>query len=160
MIEGAIDLTRTLARGLHPFDLKGEGFTDALRELAATITEGFKTPCTFECARPVEIREPGVATHLYRITQEAITNAVKHSNAKEIIVRLEAGADGLTLTICDDGVGVPPKIPVGMGLRTMTHRASVIGATFRVERQVPCGTRVTCQLPVGSFASETHDTEI
>src|SRR5580693_3674921 len=98
MIEGAIELTRTLARGLHPFELEGEGFTDALRELAATITGGFKTLCTFECDRPVEIGEPGVATHLYRITQEAITNAVKHSNAKSIVVRLETGANGLTLT--------------------------------------------------------------
>jgi signal transduction histidine kinase len=159
MVEGAIDLTRTLARGLHPFDLKGEGFTDALRELAATITEGFKTPCAFECDSPVEIREPGVATHLYRIAQEAITNAVRHSNAKEIVVRLEAGTGGLLLTIRDDGVGMPPKIPGGMGLRTMAYRASVIGATFRVERQLARGTRVTCKLPVGSFTSSTHDTE-
>ncbi len=159
MVEGAIDLTRTLARGLHPFDLKGGGFTDALRELAATITEGFKTPCAFECDRPVEIREPGVATHLYRITQEAVTNAVKHSNAKEIVVRLEAGTDGLTLTISDDGVGMPQEIPGGMGLRTMAYRASVIGATFNVERLLSRGTRVTCKLPNGSFASETHDTK-
>jgi signal transduction histidine kinase len=157
MVGDAIDLTRTLARGLHPLDLKGEGFTDALGELAATITEGFKTPCTFECDRPMEIREPGVATHLYRITQEAITNAVKHSNAKEIVVRLAAGTDGLTLTISDDGVGLPQKIPGGMGLRTMAHRASVIGATFSVERQLSGGTLVTCKLPVGSFASEAHD---
>jgi signal transduction histidine kinase len=161
MVEGAIDLTRTLARGLHPFDLKGEGFTDALRELAATITEGFKTPCAFECDNSVEIREPGVATHLYRITQEAVANAVRHSNAKEIVVRLEAGTNGLTLTICDDGVGLPQKLPggKGMGLRTMAYRASVIGATFNVERQLARGTRVTCQLPVGSFASKTHDTK-
>ena len=149
MVEDAIELTRTLARGLHPFDLKGEGFTDALRELAATITEGFNTPCTFECNEPVEIAEPGVATHLYRITQEAITNAVKHSHAKSIVVRLDAGADGLTLSICDDGVGMPPKIPSGMGLRTMAYRASVIGASFNVARQHSRGTRVTCRLPAG-----------
>jgi len=159
MVEGAIELTRTLARGLHPIELKGEGFTDALRELAATITEGFKTPCAFECDRSVEICEPAVATHLYRITQEAITNAVKHSNAKEIIVRLEEGTDGLTLTISDDGVGAPPKMPGGMGLRTMAYRASVIGATFNVEREPSRGTRVTCKLPDGSFASEIHDTK-
>lgn len=157
LVEGAIDLTRTLARGLHPIELEGEGFTDALRELAGTITEGFKTPCAFECDRPVEIREPGVATHLYRITQEAITNAVKHSNAKKIVVRLEAGPDDLTLTISDDGVGMPPKIPGGMGLRTMAYRASVIGATFSVERLLSRGTRVTCKLPQGSFSSVTHD---
>jgi len=159
MVEGAIDLTRTLARGLHPFDLKGEGFLDALRDLAVTITEGFKTPCTFECDQPVEIIEPGVATHLYRITQEAITNAVKHSHAKSIVVRLEAESDGLTLTISDDGVGMPPKIQGGMGLRTMAYRASVIGASFNVARLASRGTRVTCKLPADGFSSETHDTK-
>jgi signal transduction histidine kinase len=159
MVEGAIDLTRTLARGLHPFDLMGEGFTDALRQLAATMTEGFKTPCTFECDGPVEIREPGVATHLYRIAQEAVTNAVKHSNARAIVVRLERGHDGLTLTVSDDGVGVPPKMPGGMGLRTMAYRASVIGATFNVERQLSRGTRVSCKLPDGSLVSENHVTK-
>jgi signal transduction histidine kinase len=156
MVEGAIDLTRTLARGLHPFDLTGEGFTDALRQLAATMTEGFKTPCTFECARPVEIREPGVATHLYRIAQEAVTNAVKHSNARVIVVRLEAGDGGLTLTVTDDGVGMSPKLPAGMGLRTMAYRASVIGATFTVERHLSRGTRVSCKLREGSFATDIH----
>jgi signal transduction histidine kinase len=159
MVEEAIELTRTLARGLHPFDQKGEGFTDALRELAATITEGFNTPCIFECERPVVICEPGVATHLYRIAQEAITNAVKHSKAKEIVVRLEAGADGLTLTIRDDGVGMAPKMPGGMGLRTMAFRASVIGAFFKVERLLSRGTRVTCKLPDDSFAPDIHDTK-
>jgi len=158
MVEGAIELTRTLARGLHPFDLKGEGFTDALRELAATITEGFHTPCKFECDKPVEIREAGVATHLYRIAQEAITNAVKHSTAKEIVVRVEAGADDVTLTISDDGVGEPPKMPGGMGLRTMAYRASVIGATFQVERQLSRGTSVICKIPNSCLAFETHTT--
>jgi len=159
MVEGAIELTRTLARGLHPFDLRGEGFTDALRELAATITEGFHTPCKFECDNAVEIREPSVATHLYRIAQEAITNAVKHSNAKQIIVRLDSGTNGVTLTISDNGVGVPPKMPGGMGLRTMAYRASVIGATFSVERELARGTRVICKLPNGSLASDAHDAE-
>jgi signal transduction histidine kinase len=159
MVEKAIELTRTLARGLHPFELEGEGFTDALRELAATITEGFNTPCRFECDTRLDIGEPGVATHLYRIAQEAITNAVKHSHAKAIVVRLEAGTDGLALTICDDGVGMPPKIPGGMGLRTMAYRASVIGASFHVERQLSRGTRVICKLPGDRFLSQAHDTK-
>jgi len=157
LVEGAIELTRTLARGLHPIELKGEGFTDALRELANTITKGFKTPCAFECEKPVEIDEADVAIHLYRIAQEAITNAVKHSKAKKIVLRLENGSDGLLLTISDDGVGMPPKLPGGMGLRTMAYRASVIGATFKVERQLARGTRVCCQWPGGVLSSETHD---
>ncbi len=159
LVEGAIELTRTLAHGLHPFELEGEGFTDSLRGLAATITEGFKTPCNFECDKPVEIAEPGVATHLYRIAQEAITNAVKHSHAKEVVVRLETAAEGVILTIGDDGVGLPDKSPggKGMGLRIMAYRASVIGAKFNIERLSPHGTRVSCQWLEGSFPGKTHD---
>jgi signal transduction histidine kinase len=157
MVEGAIDLTRTLARGLHPIDLTGEGFIDALRQLAATMTEGFRTTCVFESDTPVEITEPVVATHLYRIAQEAVTNAIKHSRAKEVVVRLDAETDGLTLTISDDGVGMPAKMPAGMGLRTMAYRASVIGASFNIGGPLSHGTRVTCKLPNGRFAAEIHD---
>ena len=161
MVEGAIELTRTLARGLHPFELKGEGFTDALRELAANISGGFKIPCAFECDRPVVIPESDVAIHLYRIAQEAITNAVKHSNAKVIVVRLEAPGDGITLTIADDGVGLPenPAARKGMGLRIMAYRASVIGASFSIERLSSGGTRVTCRWTQGGISSHSHDTE-
>ena len=155
MVEGAIDLTRTLARGLHPAELTGEAFTDALRELADTITDGFNTPCFFQCEARVAIPEGGVATHLYRLTQEAINNAVKHSDATEIIVRLEANREALTLTISDDGVGMPEKVPTGgMGLRTMAYRAEVIGAAFKIERLPTGGTRVACRLPAGSYTLE------
>ncbi|MGP8238006.1 MAG: sensor histidine kinase [Limisphaerales bacterium] len=154
MVEGAIDLTRTLARGLHPSELTGAAFTDALRELAATITEGFQTPCLFQCDVPVAIPEGGVATHLYRITQESINNAVKHSDASEIIVRLEASAAALLLTISDDGVGIPDNVSAGMGLRTMAYRAEVIGAAFQIERLPAGGTRVTCRLPAGGYTLE------
>jgi signal transduction histidine kinase len=153
MVEAAIDLTRTLARGLHP-ELKGEGFIDALRQLAASMSEGFKTSCRFQCDGPVDIGEEGVATHLYRLAQEAINNAVKHSHAREIVVRLETCGPGLRLTISDDGIGLPAPMPAGMGMRTMAHRASVIGAAFQVERLAPHGTRVTCQLPDERLNSE------
>lgn len=161
MIEGAIELTRTLARGLHPFELKGEGFTDALREMAVTVTEGFKIPCAFECVRPAVISELAVAIHLYRIAQEATTNAVKHSKARTIAVCLDQAEEGLTLTIWDDGVGVPEGHPdgKGMGLRTMAYRASVIGATFHVERQSPRGTCVTVKLPRNAHSSTTYETK-
>jgi signal transduction histidine kinase len=158
MVEGAIELTRRLARGLHPFDLSGEGFADALRELAANISEGFKIPCVFECDGPVEIADPDVAIHLYRIAQESVANAVKHSNAGEIVVSVAADDDDVILKICDDGVGLPENPPggKGMGLRIMAWRASVIGATFNIERRSPRGTRVTCKLAGGGLLSEQH----
>ncbi len=154
MVESAIDLTRTVARGLHPIDLTGEGFIDALRQLSATMTEGSKTSCSFEFDHPVEISEAGVATHLYRIAQEAVTNAVKHSRAKaHSSLRLESGPEGLTLSVSDNGAcgNVAQDARNGMGLRTMTHRASVIGATFKVDCEPTRGTSVTCRLPGGRF---------
>jgi signal transduction histidine kinase len=160
LVEEAIELTRTLARGLHPIDLKGDGFSDALRELTAKITELYRTPCVFESQSPVVIREPGAAIHLYRIAQEAIANAVKHSKSENIVVRLRADEnDGVELTITDDGVGVPENSTGGrgMGLRIMAYRASVIGAIFNVQRLQPRGTRISCQLPGESPPLETND---
>ncbi len=150
MIEKAIELTRTLARGLHPFELKGEGFPDALRELTNTITLGFKIPCYFAGDRQAVNLAPGVGVHLYRIAQEAINNALKHSKAREIRVGLETDADFVTLTVADDGVGVPRNPPggKGMGLRIMAYRASVIGAQFDLERLHPQGTRIRCRVPL------------
>ncbi len=159
LVEEAIELTRTLARGLHPVELKGDGFTDALRELAANIREGFKIPCSFECAEPVRIGEPGNFIHLYRIAQEAAANAVKHAKATRIILRLESAGEDATLTVCDDGVGLPdnPSAGKGMGLRIMAYRAGVIGAAFHVERPPSGGTRVTCTVPAAAaFPAPTH----
>lgn len=150
MIEDAIELTRRLARGLHPIELHDEGFMDALHELTGNVTERFKITCHFECQKPVRVREPGVASHLYRIAQEATTNAVKHGQAKKIVIRLETSNDATILSISDDGVGLPeiPRGGNGMGLRIMAYRASVIGAVFNIESLPAGGTRVTCALPL------------
>lgn len=159
LAEEGIELTRRLARGLHPIDLRDEGFVDALRELAGNVTEGFKIPCRFECRKPVLIREPAIAIHLYRIAQEAISNAVKHGKPAEIVLHLETGGDSVTLAIADDGLGLPENRQAsnGMGLRIMAYRASVIGAKFAMERIPSGGTRVVCTLPLASgVISETY----
>ncbi len=161
MVEDSIELTRRLARGLHPVEMTDEGFTDALYELAGNVTERFKIACRFECDSPVLVREPGVATHLYRIAQEATTNAVKHGKASEIIIRLERDGAMNALTITDDGVGLPDNRPLrgGMGLRIMAHRARVIGAHFDAERLPSGGTRVTCMPPAAdNLPSENYAT--
>lgn len=162
LIEEAIELTRRLARGLHPVEMKDEGFADALQELAASISERFKTVCRFECPQPVLIQEPGSAIHLYRIAQEAATNAVKHGKAREIVIRIENANGGVKLSVADDGAGVPavPREGKGMGLRIMAYRASIIGGTFAVERRAPHGTRIVCTMPAaGGRASETYAAE-
>ena len=86
--------------------------------------------------------------HLYRIAQEAISNAIKHGKAMNIIVQLESLGDGIRLSVKDDGVGLPhlPPKNAGMGLRIMAHRANMIGAVFSAQRDDSGGTLVSCIL--------------
>jgi signal transduction histidine kinase len=120
----------------------------ALEELAAISSDLFKVSCRFECDSPVLIRDTATSGHLYRITQEAISNAVKHGKARNISIQLEALDDGIVLRVKDDGTGLPGSLPAtaGMGLRIMAHRASIIGATFQARRNDSGGTMVSCVL--------------
>lgn len=148
LVEEGITLSRKLAKGLHPVEMEADGLMQALEELAAISSEIFKIHCRFDCDSPVLIRDTAVSGHLYRIAQEAVTNAVKHGKAKNISVQLETLDDGPALRVKDDGVGLPNPLPKtgGMGLRIMAHRASMIGATFKAERDDPSGTIVSCLL--------------
>jgi signal transduction histidine kinase len=89
---------------------------------------------------------------LYRIAQEAVTNAARHSRASVVTVRLASGEDHVRLTISDDGCGIPMSRPRssgdGMGLRIMEFRARMIHAKFSVERTRRGGTRISCRLPL------------
>jgi signal transduction histidine kinase len=149
LVEEAIDLTRTLARGLAPADLEGENFLESFREMAAHINERFKVSCRFEFSPTGRIRAPGGAIHLYRIAQEAINNAMKHGKAKNIMIRMIKNGEQLVLSIRDDGTGLAGngRNGAGMGLRIMEHRASLIGASFQIERLPEGGTQVTCVMP-------------
>jgi signal transduction histidine kinase len=149
LVEEGIELTRKLARGLHLVELEGDGFSHAFQELAAGIEERFKVSCVFESDRPVVMRDAATAVHLYRITQESISNAIRHGKAAHIVIRLDSRDNVVTLTISDDGVGFPEqgRNGKGMGLRIMACRAGMVGAAFNIERRAAGGTRVTCTLP-------------
>lgn len=162
LIEEAIVLTRTFARGLHPVEITGEGLMDGFQELARNTSGRFKVSCEFECPEPVPLHDAVSSTHLYRIAQEAITNAVKHGKARHISIGLEKINGTIILTVTDDGVGLSKNARngQGLGLRIMAYRANMIGATFNIERLPESGTRVTCKLPSSSIAaSETHGTK-
>jgi len=149
LVEEAIDLTRTLARSLHPIEMQAEGLIHGFQELADTISERFRISCKFECPQTLLLRDAAANTHLYRIAQETITNAIRHGKAKHITIRLDSAESAITLTITDDGIGLPENAQNknGMGLRIMAYRASMIGATFNIGRLSARGTRVTCTLP-------------
>ncbi len=149
LVEEGIAISRKLAKGLHPIEMEADGLMQALEELAATSTELLKVACRFECDSPVLFRDATVSIHLYRITQEAISNAVKHGKARNISIALETLDDGVSLRVNDDGIGLPALPPknAGMGLRIMAHRAGMIGAAFTVRREAAGGTLVSCVVP-------------
>jgi signal transduction histidine kinase len=149
-IEEAISLARNMAKGLNPVEMQAEGLMQALEEFAVTTTKLFGVRCRFECDSPVLIHTPTIALHLYRIAQEGVSNALKHSGAAEITVRLESLEAGVRLTVLDNGSGIPHTryIKEGMGLRSMADRAIVIGAEFVVGRRWNGGTELRCVVPI------------
>ena len=132
-LDRALKQVRQVSKGLIPVDVSAEGLMVALGDLADSVTSQSKVKCHF--SGPVPIHDNQTATHLYRIAQEAITNALKHSRANHITVSLEAHDSGVTLSIRDDGTGLTDQADAatGMGLKIMRYRASLIGATFNVE---------------------------
>ena len=137
-----------MARGLSPFILESEGLVSALRELAASTQSVFNVNCKFEGETALAVPDLKAATHLYRIAQEAVANAVKHAKAKNIDISLTRAADKIVLAISDDGVGIRSSGQGGngMGLRTMQYRAGTIGAALLVQAPSKGGTKIVCFL--------------
>jgi signal transduction histidine kinase len=148
-VRDVIAETRSLARSLSPFILEAEGPVSALKELAAHTEKLFNVKCNFHAEGPVSISRQAVATHLYRIAQEAITNAVKHGKASVIEISLSNQEGKTVLSISDNGIGIKSASQAGdgMGLRTMRYRAGMIGAALLVQALAKGGTRVVCFLP-------------
>lgn len=153
LVNEAISQTRALARGLSPVQLEQAGLLPALDDLTYQVKTVYGVECRFtvfgdppECAAEV-------AGHLFRITQEAINNAVRHGQARNIEVVLRQEGRGHRLSIEDDGTGFDPQSPQsqpGVGLRLMRYRAGVIGAAFLIESKPGEGARISCTFAVSS----------
>lgn len=146
LLHESVEQSRSIAKGLHPVVMDAEGLMSALHELVARSHGSIS--CRMRCERMVPITDNGVALHLYRIAQEAVANALKHSGARSITLSLRLRQDLLSLSVADDGCGLPEVIPIseGMGLRLMKYRADVIGADFSIRKRKGHGTRMTCLL--------------
>lgn len=149
-LEDGIDLTRNLARGFFSPELDADGLMVALQGLAENVTERFSINCVFDGEESVRIQDSTLATQLYRIAEEAVTNAVKHAAATRIDIRLVKRGPELTLAIIDDGIGFSDELPrgEGLGLHLMRHGAALIGATVNVQRNDARGTIATCKLSI------------
>jgi signal transduction histidine kinase len=146
LLNEALAQTRSLARGLYPVRPESNGLMVALQELAARTKELFKVRCSFRCGKLVHIADNAVATHLYRIAQEAVANAVKHGRAERIGLALQATSRRIILTVTDDGSGFATCGPAsnGMGIRIMQYRAGMIGGALTIQPNAGRGVSVIC----------------
>lgn len=147
MLREAIGHTRSMARGLVPVKDEPEALWASLVELVERMNSLGRATCQLKCAQTVLVENNAVAGHLYRIAQEAMNNAVKHSGATEVVIYLAENAKGLELRIADNGKGLARTRSAGMGLQVMKHRARVIGAELDVTSKPGGGVTITCTLP-------------
>lgn len=159
-IKRAGEEVRALSHGLSPVGLE-RGLVPALDDLVsqAEVRGGLSGALHVDDAIPSLSEE--TARHLYRIAQEAIGNAIKHADPDQITVRLAREESSIVLAIEDDGQGYSATADesTGLGMRTMRHRASLIGGTLTVEDTTPHGTLVQCRVstPVGEGGPGSDD---
>lgn len=142
----ALSQTRNLARGLFPVEVESTRLCQSLRELANTAEQLFHIACAVECDNNLIVDNKNASTHLFRLAQEAINNAVKHGKAHRVGILLGTAGDKAVLRITDDGVGFPPEGSrrTGLGLRIMTYRAQKVGGTLDIQPGQHGGTVVSC----------------
>lgn len=146
-IGDAIQKARDLARGLCPVHLVAHGLETTLEEFAKKTQAAAGIDCSFTCDDSVDFRNNTIATHLFYIALEAVTNAVKHAAAKKIEISLKQENDTIHMTVRDDGRGIAEKgAGRGMGLQIIRRRAHMIGATVRIEKGPHGGTIVTASI--------------
>ena len=146
----AIETCRGMARGLSPAGEVQGGLPQALRDLGDRIATAHSIRVNVRPAFSAPLAlTPEASDHVYRIAQEALNNAVKHSNARCVDIDLEVGPCKAKLQIEDDGIGMRPDLEIsqGLGLRTMRYRASLIGARISIGPGAHSGTLITCEWP-------------
>ena len=149
LVQHAIGHTSELARGLSPIP-KGAQLSDGLMQLAEHSKKFFDIKCRYVGGRKLPALREEASAHLYRIAQEAVTNAVRHGRADSIDLSCDVVKQSITLTIADNGIGVPDleALPDGMGLSIMRYRASSLGGKLTIARGADGGTVVTCSCPL------------
>jgi signal transduction histidine kinase len=154
LVNNAATDTRNLSRALHRADVDAAGLVGALEDLVDR--EMWRTPCRLEVKPLFRLDDDTVAAHLYRIAREAVINANKHAQARQIVVKLErSGQRQMVLSVTDDGVGVQKARngAPGLGFHIMNYRARLMGGQLKVESPEKGGTRVACYLPDGRVQS-------
>ena len=152
-----LEQIRKLSRGLVPVEVEADGLMTALAHLAETTSHDTGQNCDFDYSDPVEIEDNDTATQLYRIAQEAVTNAFK-AQAEHVRISLASDGEQIIMNIRDDGRGITPSAwnSPGMGLKTMRYRAGILGATLSISPLSTRGTLVSCRLLVNRKLDHVH----
>lgn len=153
LLDESITQARRLARGLYPVRIEDLGLATALEELAASMQGMYYVDCEFQGQGDAVELDPLVAVHLYRIAQEAVTNAVKHARPRQVLILLQSTPAAISLRVEDDGIGIAASSrstgdSSGLGLRIMEFRARMIDARFHIEPRSEGGTVVSCVIAV------------
>ena len=154
LIDKTIQDVRDMAYRLRPRVLDDLGLSDALESLVSDFEKRSNVSCVFR-RDIIPTIDKTLATALYRIGQEAVTNAIRHARATTIIVELRSHAQGLILTVEDNGIGFDPARETrqtGFGLEGMMERANLAGGSLNITSQKGRGTRVTCKVNVGGWS--------
>lgn len=146
LLRDAVVQTRDLAHQLIPAHVSQVGLPLALQSLSQSVSRLQDINCTFEKRGPSQDFDDEVASHFYRIAQEAISNATKHGNAHNIGITLSTEKGLTTLSIQDDGTGFDPAMVngTGIGLQVMRYRARLNGSELKIDQPEQGGTRITC----------------
>src|ERR671918_2316516 len=147
LVNNAAADMRNLSRALHRIDVDAAGLVAALQDLVDRKI--WKVPCRLEVKPSFRTDDDAVAAQLYRIAREAVINANKHAQAREIVVKLERSREGMVLRVIDDGVGFTnePKLKQGLGTPIMKYRAGLMGGRLEINSPKKGGTSVSCYLP-------------
>lgn len=153
LVNDAIFTTRALARGLSPVTFDRGGLSLALVELARRLSAMFHINVRCEADDTLDRGLESVnALHLYRIAQEAVTNAAQHGSAGQVLIELRCDGEQGLLRVEDNGQGFNPAMQQskGLGLRIMHYRAQMMAGSLRIESARTRGTVVSCWFPRGS----------
>jgi len=152
----AMSVIRSLSRGLYPVALETGGLSSALYQLAEYAQMSSGVECTVQSMASANVVDKAIALNLYRIAQEAVCNALRHSKAQLIEIKLSEAGEKYMLSVEDNGIGFPGESMTKsgtLGLRSMRCRADLIGAAIEVRQNPGRGTSIVV---TGTIKYEEH----
>ncbi len=154
-ISSTLEQVSRISYGLRPPNLDALGLEPALRGLVEEVNQGGQLRARLFAKGLEERCDPELELAVYRIVQEGMANAVKHSGAKDISVNIIRGEENISLVVEDDGVGFDPEEardlrngPMGLGLMTMRERAAQFGGCLCIDSHPGRGTCITAEIPL------------